>query len=196
MGTSYDLREQCFGDLNYLWSIIRGSYFQFFPTVAFTEFDPQKSESEKRSWMLQILAKEGWTPLPFPEENIYEEPQLQNLLSILRNEADPHCKFPAKMFVMLPFTEFPEGQPRYSLPAGNNIPRVVRYIWIDIDKVSDMKIKEFERAVKNATWDGFTIYKRNLAIPATEDEMPKYHSWKKKPRGFGDGVPRRVRFSL
>ena len=66
---------------------------------------------------------------------------------------------------MLPFTEIPKRKLSYSLPAENNIPGVVPYICIDFDKASNMEIDEFERAVKNTTWDGFSIYKLNLATP-------------------------------
>ena len=78
---------------------------------------------------------------------------------------------------MLPFTEIPKRKLSYSLPAENNIPGEFPYICIDFDKASNMEIDEFERAVKNTTWDGFSIYKLNLATPASEDEMAKYHSW-------------------
>lgn len=105
--------------------------FSFFPQIAFTKFKAERNESEKKSWMLQTLAKEWWTPLPLAEEdseNIYKEPDLQKMVCILKNEGDPHSKFP-KMLAMLPFTEFPEGQPRYSLPNEDNIPSVVHYIY-------------------------------------------------------------------
>lgn len=120
--------------------------------------------------MLQTLAKQGWTPLPVAEkdsEEIYKEPDLQKMLCILKNEADPQSKFP-KMFAMLPFTEFPEGQPRYCLPNERNIPCVVHYIFIDLDKASEMEMKNFEKVVVDATWNGWNIYRDNLRSEPSE----------------------------
>ena len=70
---------------------------------------------------------------------------------------------------MLPFTEIPKRKLSYSLPAEKNIPGVVPYICIDFDKASNMEIDEFERAVKNTTWDRLVYI--NLTSPPPPVKM-------------------------